>query len=86
MVYHFSLHIIVTVGPVVTRLQETSINVIDNEKCAEMYKNQRAAVIDERVLCAGEPGKDACQVCNVFLIFFFLISSHDLSFIFLFFI
>ncbi|XKL59560.1 hypothetical protein PGB90_000576 [Kerria lacca] len=48
-------------GPVVTRLQETSINVIDNEKCAEMYKNQRAAVIDERVLCAGEPGKDACQ-------------------------
>lgn len=49
-------------GPTTTRLQEAAVDIVDNDKCIENYANQRSALIDERVVCAGKGGKDACQV------------------------
>lgn len=44
-----------------SRLQEASIKVIEQSKCAQQYISQRTALINEKIICAGEPGKDTCQ-------------------------
>ena len=45
-----------------SKLQEASIKVIEPTKCAQQYVSQRTALINEKIICAGEPGKDTCQV------------------------
>ena len=49
-------------GKSATRLQEAPIKVVAPAKCAEQYADVKGALIDERVLCAADTGKDACQV------------------------
>jgi hypothetical protein len=58
----FSLSVHTTGGPTATKLQETSIAIVEPTKCANAYVTIKNAKIDESVLCAGEPGKDTCQV------------------------
>lgn len=41
------------------RLQKVSVPAVSNEECARSYTNIRAQKI-----CAGEEGKDSCQVLN----------------------
>lgn len=48
-----------------TRLQEASIKVIEQSKCVQQYSSQRTALINEKIICAGEPGKDTCQVRRI---------------------
>lgn len=48
-------------GPSKTWLQDAQIEMVDNQLCARNYSNQRTALIDHRVLCAGGGGKDTCQ-------------------------
>lgn len=49
-------------GPSTKTLQQVDLAITDEESCRNAYSNQRGALIDERVLCASKPGKDACQV------------------------
>uniref|UniRef100_A0A1B6D423 CLIP domain-containing serine protease n=1 Tax=Clastoptera arizonana TaxID=38151 RepID=A0A1B6D423_9HEMI len=48
-------------GPTSTHLQEVQIDITDMPGCKQAFANQPKAVIDKRVICAGETGKDACQ-------------------------
>ncbi|KAG8283308.1 serine-type endopeptidase activity protein [Homalodisca vitripennis] len=48
-------------GPSTKSLQQVDIDITDEESCKNAYRNERGAVIDNRVLCAGKAGKDACQ-------------------------
>lgn len=46
-----------------TRLQQAEVQVSDPQMCREAYRNvMRNAIIDNRVVCAGDNGKDSCQV------------------------
>lgn len=48
-------------GPKTTRLQQVQIQVTDKQMCKTSYQVMKKAVIDNRVICAGEDGKDSCQ-------------------------
>ncbi|XP_047111190.1 venom protease-like [Schistocerca piceifrons] len=50
-------------GPSSADLLETQLPVVEPETCEKAYERFNAAVIDDRVLCAGfaKGGKDACQ-------------------------
>lgn len=53
----------ITEGPSTTRLQHATISVVNTSECTRMYSQQRSpTIIDQRVLCAGKPGVDTCQV------------------------
>ncbi|KAE9537839.1 hypothetical protein AGLY_005811 [Aphis glycines] len=49
--------------PKVTTLMEVQVPITNTEQCKNAYINEPAAVIDDRVLCAGYPegGKDSCR-------------------------
>lgn len=49
-------------GPSTSILQQVDVPVVSEESCRDSYRSQRKAVIDEKVICAGAGGKDACQV------------------------
>lgn len=49
-------------GPSTTILQQVNVPVVSEESCRYSYRSQWKAVIDEKVICAGVGGKDACQV------------------------
>jgi len=50
-----------------TTLMEVQVPVTDTAQCKNAYSNIKAAVIDDRVLCAGYPegGKDSCRVFDL---------------------
>jgi len=54
--------------PKVTTLMEVQVPITNTEQCKKAYTNEPAAVIDDRVLCAGYPegGKDSCRVIDLF--------------------
>ncbi|CAH1738373.1 unnamed protein product [Aphis gossypii] len=49
--------------PRVTTLMEVQVPITSTKQCKDAYANEPAAVIDDRVLCAGFPegGKDSCR-------------------------
>lgn len=49
-------------------LREVQVIVRDNTECKQLYSEQ-PNIVDERVLCAGDNGKDSCQVQIIDLIF-----------------
>ena len=48
-------------GPTSSVLQEVNVRVWDNKQCAKNYGRLNRKVSDN-MLCAGDRGKDACQV------------------------
>ena len=52
-------------GPTANILQQVQVKVTSEDFCRERYKQFRQITIDQRVLCAAERGKDACQVRKV---------------------
>ena len=58
-------------GPTSSVLQEVNVRVWNNTQCAENYGRLNRKVTNS-MLCAGERGRDACQVTHNFkdLIFF----------------
>lgn len=42
-------------------LQEAQLKMVPHAKCQEQFSNVKGALINEKVLCAGENGKDTCQ-------------------------
>ncbi|XP_054259697.1 venom protease-like [Macrosteles quadrilineatus] len=48
-------------GPSTKALQQVDVSITAENVCRNAYSSQRGAVIDNRVLCASNPGKDACQ-------------------------
>lgn len=56
-------------GTSFNKLQDTSIIAVDTSKCEQQYEDEKSVIIDEKVICAGEPGKDSCQVLNKNCIF-----------------
>lgn len=42
-------------------LRQVLVPIVDSEECAKKYQVTPAS-IDEKVFCAGTPGKDSCQV------------------------
>lgn len=57
-------------GKSATMLQEAQLKMVTQTKCQEQFANVKGALINEKVLCAAEHGKDACQVNKSFLIQF----------------
>ncbi|XP_003247330.1 venom serine protease Bi-VSP [Acyrthosiphon pisum] len=47
-------------GPSGTSLKEVQVPIINLTDCINAYKKSRS-VIDDRMICAGEEGKDACS-------------------------
>ncbi|XP_015174244.1 PREDICTED: venom protease-like [Polistes dominula] len=50
-------------GPASSKLLESQVPVVRQEKCKNAFKSFTNAVIDDRIICAGyaQGGKDACQ-------------------------
>lgn len=50
-------------GPSSTNLQAVILPVQETQKCQKAFESARTAVIDERILCAGQlaGGKDSCK-------------------------
>lgn len=51
-----------TEGPSSSALLEAQIEIIDTTSCGKIYSNFAGTTIDQRVVCAGKFGKDACRV------------------------
>lgn len=50
-------------GPTSSVLQEVNVRVWDNKQCATNYGRLNRKITDT-MMCAGERGRDACQVVN----------------------
>ena len=50
-------------------LQEVRVRIWKNFECASRYDQIGDSILDT-MLCAGEPGKDTCQVSNLGLIIY----------------
>ena len=48
-------------GPTSSVLQEVNVRVWDNKQCATNYGRLNRKITDT-MMCAGERGRDACQV------------------------
>lgn len=51
-----------SVGKAATMLQEAQLKIVPHTKCQEQFSKVKGALINEKVLCAAENGKDTCQV------------------------
>ena len=43
-------------------LQEVTVKVTSNTNCKTSYKNAGFQIIENTMICAAAPGKDACRV------------------------
>jgi len=59
--------VVTTLGPKPDEPRFASVPVMSNEECSSAYEGVDDHVIDPGMLCAGNGGKDACQVgaCNI---------------------
>ena len=49
-------------SPIPAVLQEVTVRVTANSHCKESYKSAGFQIVDNTMLCAAAPGKDACRV------------------------
>lgn len=55
------------VGKSATVLQEAQVKIVSPDKCKEQYSKVVGALINEKVICAGDKGTDTCQVFKNFI-------------------
>lgn len=50
-------------GPSTNKLQALQTRVVPNDDCADVFRKHKQALIDNRIICAGDVrgGRDSCQ-------------------------
>lgn len=70
-------------GPQSNILRDTPVKVIPTGECAKSYKSKFSSqVFDDRIICAGGGGRDACQVSSLALYHLFFIIIAIILFFF----
>ena len=55
-------HLFAGGSPIPAVLQEVTVKVTSNSNCKESYKSAGFTIVDNTMICASAPGKDACRV------------------------